>query len=195
VFISLCDPVARLIPRKQDNGNLPIIQVKDLPSEVRLIIYSDELSINHLFQPPPLLVALASNPVLYAEARKLYHTSNISITKPKDIFKKRSMKSIFQLRTILLTWHPPLSSNSEVHAVGLGPHLRANKIILKNNITTIVVVYAHENGWGNEWADAKNTVRWRISAIVKSVKRIELRTALMNVTGDRAWERLDDDLE
>jgi hypothetical protein len=109
--------------------------LKRLPKELRLKIYplNSALSLSYTNEPPPLLLALAADPDMYAEARHLYLTQNASIShSSQEAFRKWRMSRILQLKHIRLHW-------GDLDA-GRHRRLRGNKICLKNNLESILLI-------------------------------------------------------
>lgn len=92
--------------RQPQKASPPSLLYK-LPPEVRMKIYPHALALNHNNQPPALLLALAKEPILYAEARSLYLKINARVDQSnREAFKARPSKQLLQIRHLMLVCYP-----------------------------------------------------------------------------------------
>jgi len=170
-----------------------------LPKELRLKIYplSNNLALTYAGGPPALLLAVAPDPVLYAEVRPIYLSQNASVSRSsQEAFKKWPMSRILALRHIRLHWEA--LENEWDKPFGL----TGNKICLKNNLESICVVIDEEackddSSLGHQ---VYTTLEYLVVASSRSVKSIvavipdigflvrrhlELRFKAQGVLGDR----------
>lgn len=72
VHSDLTDPTTRM--------SLAFKSIKDVLAELREMIFTHELCLPHNNKAPDLLVALAKEPELYAEAQAIYQRINVNLT-------------------------------------------------------------------------------------------------------------------
>jgi hypothetical protein len=73
--------------------------IKELPFELRALIYPHALILQHDNSAPHLLYALAADADLYAEAQPIYQAINAIIsTKNQDAFRKLKMSELTKIR-------------------------------------------------------------------------------------------------
>jgi hypothetical protein len=77
------------------------------PPEIRIKIYPHALALNYNNQPPALLLALAKDPIMYAEARSVYLKINARVDQSnREAFKARRFKQLLQIRHLMLVGNP-----------------------------------------------------------------------------------------
>ena len=77
--------------------------IKNLPAEIRDMIYPHALAIQHDNQAPPLLVALAADKELYVQAQKIYRQVNIHVSaKNEEAFKMERLSKMLKYNHIKL---------------------------------------------------------------------------------------------
>lgn len=89
-------------PHRPPPGICPFRQ---LPPEIRLLIYPHELILKLDKKPPALLLALTVDPVLYAEMHSIYFQTNDSIgTQLLERTRDRNLPQSLQMRHLHLVW-------------------------------------------------------------------------------------------
>jgi hypothetical protein len=78
--------------RQPQKASPPSLLYK-LPPEVRMKIYPHALALNYNNQPPALLLTLAKEPILYAEARSLYLKINARVDQSTEKPSKPDLPS------------------------------------------------------------------------------------------------------
>jgi hypothetical protein len=82
--------------------------IKELPFELRALIYPHTLILQHDNSAPTFLLALAADAVLYAEAQRIYRAINaIVTTKNQDAFGKLKMSELMSIRHLRLVFPGP----------------------------------------------------------------------------------------
>jgi hypothetical protein len=73
--------------------------IKELPFELRALIYPHFLILQHDGNAPALLLALAADAGLFAEAQRTYQTINSTLTdENQDVFGKLKMSELMKIR-------------------------------------------------------------------------------------------------
>lgn len=83
--------------------------LKDLPPEIRTLIYplSNNLQLQHDYQAPALLIALAPDLELYREAYNIYRDLNTVITQRNvEAFTQQSPEALSKIRHLGLRFQP-----------------------------------------------------------------------------------------
>ena len=105
IFLQLKLILLSLFRQPQKASRPPLLY--KLPPEIRVKIYPHALALNYNNQAPALLLALAKEPILYAEARFLYLKINARVDESnKEAFKARHSKQLLQLRHLMLVCYP-----------------------------------------------------------------------------------------
>jgi hypothetical protein len=82
--------------------------IQELPFELRALIYPHALVLQHDNSAPTLLLALAADPVLYAEAQSMYRAINaIVTTKTQDAFGKLKWSELMKTRHLRFVFPGP----------------------------------------------------------------------------------------
>lgn len=82
--------------------------IKELPFELRALIYPHALILQHDNSAPPLLLALAADTGLYAEAQLMYQKINATVTsKNQDVFGKLKMGELMKIRHLRFMFPGP----------------------------------------------------------------------------------------
>jgi hypothetical protein len=73
--------------------------IKELPFELRALIYSHALILQHDGNAPALLLALAADAGLFAEAQRVYQTINSTLaSENQDVFGKLKKSELMKIR-------------------------------------------------------------------------------------------------
>jgi hypothetical protein len=73
--------------------------IKELPFELRALIYPHALILQHDGNAPALLLALAADAGLFAEAQRTYQAINSTLTNGnQDVFGKLKMSELMKTR-------------------------------------------------------------------------------------------------
>jgi hypothetical protein len=73
--------------------------LKELPFELRALIYPHALILQHDGNAPALLLALAADAGLFAEAQRIYQAINSTLTNEnQDVFGKLKMSELMKIR-------------------------------------------------------------------------------------------------
>jgi hypothetical protein len=83
--------------------------LKDLPPEIRTLIYplSNNLQLQHDYQAPALLIALAPDRELYREAYDIYRDLNTVVTQRNvEAFTQQSPEAVSKIKHLRLRFQP-----------------------------------------------------------------------------------------
>ena len=73
--------------------------IKELPFELRALIYPYALILQHDDSAPALLLALAADAELFAEAHRIYQAINSTLTaENQDVFGKLKLSELMRIR-------------------------------------------------------------------------------------------------
>ena len=118
------------------NSSPEAISFRDLPSELRQLIYPYALEVQPGLQAPPLLLALASEPYLHAEALEVFQRLNFVLSLQNDIvLEAKKAEEILEIRNLTVIWDCRLRISSLGIVV---PIVSAIKTLYgSNNLETI----------------------------------------------------------
>ncbi|KAE9372495.1 hypothetical protein N431DRAFT_457204 [Stipitochalara longipes BDJ] len=171
------------------SGPIEAVYLRNLPYELRHLIYPHELELQPALQAPPLLIALASEPDLCAEAHAVYEKINFVLTLQNHlIMEAMEPRTLIQIRHLTVVWEKHYNPNSPFS----DPPLRAMRTLdgKRNNFETITFDLrkgnAFESTFGGPWV---SSVKSLILGARGSVHKL---TAVFNFTevdsGDRIKE-------
>jgi hypothetical protein len=114
---------------------------KTLPMELRVLVYMNGLQLQPGLQAPALLLALAANQDLYAEALPIYEKINFfAKIRNKQLFLKMPLKDLLKIRHLTLVWE-----GNDLTPDRGWLSLTANRAYLQNNLETITIDLTGEN--------------------------------------------------
>lgn len=86
-----------------------VFRIRDLPPEIREKSFERELEVQVGRQAPPLLLALAADPPLYAEALRIYMKIDFALTARNwQQFRDMPQRQLFRIRQLYVAWERDL---------------------------------------------------------------------------------------
>jgi len=143
------------------NSSPKAISFKDLPWELRQLIYPHALELQPGLQAPPLLLALASEPHLYEEAREVYKRVNFVLNyRTEAAFRAMAPEALLEIPNLTVVWERDRSSvylhreNTVATAIGTlyGP----------NNLETITFDLTGAGPFDNFFIDPWIDAAWSL---------------------------------
>ncbi|KAE9379975.1 hypothetical protein N431DRAFT_394414 [Stipitochalara longipes BDJ] len=150
--------------------------IKELPFELRSLIYPHALIVQHDNSAPNFLIALAADATLYAEVEPMYLAINATVTvESHDSFSKLKMSELMRIRHLRCVFPGPQAPGPQ--------HLKIYKSLLHNNLLTATLDFSaldshsrnHSQIQGSPYASFTDLVKQLLRASSCGLSQISIK--------------------